>query len=162
MADPVAFAAVRRTFGGVPAGWLRSGWSAVIVLAILGGLCFGVQAVALGRPDSAELALVHSLALLRAHPEARAALDLHGPAAAVVCGPGPVGPHGCPVRVERWFEHALGRGAEVTRQPVVVGGRREYAFRIVLAQPDLELLVRSSGLPVGLAVLSAEPLTGSP
>ena len=146
----------------MPAGWLRSGFSAVAALAIVAGLCFGVQAVALGRPDSAELALVHSLALLRAHPEARAALDLHGPAAAVVCGPGPVGPHGCPVRVERWFEHALGRGAEVTRQPVVVGGRREYAFRIVLAQPDLELLVRSSGLPVGLAVVSAAPLTVTP
>jgi hypothetical protein len=131
----------------------------VVVLALLVGLCFGVQALALGRPDSADLALVHSLALLRTHPAAREALVPTDAAEVRICGPSKLTTFECSRAMVSWFESELGHGAEVARQPVVVSGQRGYAFRIPSVRPRLALLVRSSGLPFGFAVLPSVPLT---
>ncbi len=60
--------------------------------------------------------------------------------------------------IVHWFARELARGARVIRQPIEIGGRRDYALRVPSARPTLELLVKSSGLPIGLAVLPRERL----
>ena len=143
---------------GIRKGWLRSACSAALALAVLAGVCFGAQAVALGRPGSAELELVRTLAVLHAHAKARQVIAPSGATEIVICGVGERRRIECPRVIAHWFARELARGARVIRQPVEIDGRRDFALRVPSARPALELLVKSSGSPVGLAVLPRERL----
>ena len=149
---------MRSVFAGIPKGWLRSACSAAFALAVLAGVCFGAQAVALGRPGSAELELVRTLDVLHAHARARRVIAPTGPTEIVICGVGERRRIECPRVIVHWFARELARGARVVRQAVEIGGRRDYVLRVPSARPTLELIVKSSGLPIGLAVLPRERL----
>ena len=115
-------------------------------------LCFGVQAIVLGRPDAAEIELVHTLSVLRAHSAAGAKLAPTDSAAGSICTGAERTESACPRLIARWFGRELARGAPIVRLPLDVGGVRVFALRVRASRPALELVVGASGAPLGLAL----------
>jgi len=133
-------------------GWIRPAVSAFAALSVLAGICFGAQALVLGRPDAAEIALVRTLSVLHAHSAAGEALAPSDSAAGAICTTGERRDSACPRAIVRWFGRELDRGARIVRLRVDVGGSSLFALRVRASRPPLELVVRPSGTPVGLAL----------
>jgi hypothetical protein len=137
-------------------GWVKSAVTALATLAALVVLCFGVQALVLKRPGAAEIELVHTLSVLRGHSVAGAALSPAESAAGSICTSAERGDEACPRAIVRWFGRELARGEPIVRLPVNVGGTRLFALRVRASRPPLELVVGSSGAPLGLALAPSD------
>jgi hypothetical protein len=131
--------------------WVKTGSAAVVSLAVLGVLCFALQALALGRPGAAEIELVHTLSVLRIHSSA-GTLRASELDAGSICTSAERSDRACPRAIVRWFGRELSRGAKIVRQPVDLGGVHGFVLRVRASTPPLELVVARSGAPVGLAL----------
>jgi hypothetical protein len=134
---------------------LKTAAVAAAVLATLAGVCFTVQAAALGRPPFATLELVHTLQQLRT-PQAKAiAVEVvgFGPKCAIVA---PVARAACKKKLAGWISKELVRGAAVKARTAELGALDGYALRLPWAKPHVELFVGRSGHPLLAVALHPE------